>query len=79
MFGVGIIYAGGVVGLELVLHWPAEKLLVQGVLLFIPFDLAKSVFAAVLTTSAAPKKALGNEKDRGRPYARWWPAGAPPR
>ncbi len=73
---MGVIYALGAVGLWIAYRWPFETVLAEGVLLFIPVDLAKAVVAGFIGTSLAPKNAFGPERGRPSGYRRWWPFGS---
>lgn len=73
--GVAIIYTLGAIGLWLAFRWPFAVVLEEGVLLFIPVDLAKAVLAGLIGTSLVPKRPFGPEKAPSAPYRPWWPFG----
>ena len=52
--GLAIIYALGATWLAVITRLPFAAALVQGVLPFVPFDLIKVAFAAVVASAAAP-------------------------
>ena len=74
LLGVGVIYAGGAIGFWLVLHSAFPVVLQEGVLLFIPFDLAKGAAAGVIGSGLTPKAPYGPERAGATGYRRWWPA-----
>ena len=52
--GLAVIYALGATWLSVVTDLPAGIVLVQGVLIFVPFDLIKVSLAALVAVAAAP-------------------------
>jgi biotin transport system substrate-specific component len=52
--GLAVIYALGATRLAVVTDLPAGIVLVQGVLIFVPFDLIKVSLAALVAVAAAP-------------------------
>ncbi len=52
--GLAVIYALGATWLAVVTDLPAGIILVQGVLIFVPFDLVKVALAAFVAVAVAP-------------------------
>ena len=70
---VGVIYALGAAGLWIAFRWPFSVVVAQGILLFVPVDLAKAVVAGGIGTALTPKGRFGPESPRAAKYRRWWP------
>ena len=56
--GLAVIYALGATRLAVVTDLPAAIVLVQGVLIFVPFDLIKVALAALVAGVVAPAIAI---------------------
>jgi biotin transport system substrate-specific component len=63
--GLAVIYALGACWLAVVTKLPFGVILVQGVLIFVPFDLIKVSLAALVAVAVAPAIATPNAQRRG--------------
>jgi biotin transport system substrate-specific component len=68
--GLAVIYALGAIWLAAVTRLPFGVVLVQGVLIFVPFDLIKVSLATLVAVAAAPAIAMPDTRRSGEPSDR---------